>query len=250
QRAREGDLFHAHLRRSVFADRDSAVGSDHFHVGVGVRHRHAKLLEALVDHERRETGDERDLTGIGQSAGNGGHVGLRDAAFEEPLRKFLGEISRAGGLRKVRIQDHHVPIRAAHFDQRTAECFAGCRPQFQFKLRLRLRRHYCSSFSASAASSLVGATPWNLGLFSINETPLPFTVLAISTVGLPLVAAASAKAACSAGISCPFTSITCQPNASHLSTSGSTSIMSFTKPSSWMRLLSTITHTLSFLWEA
>ena len=43
--------------------------------------------------------------------------------------------------------------------------------------------HQASSFMACSNSSLFGARPWNPGLFSINETPLPLIVWAMITVG-------------------------------------------------------------------
>ena len=39
QRTGQRDLFHAHLRRAVFADRDAAVRPHHFHVQVRIRRR-------------------------------------------------------------------------------------------------------------------------------------------------------------------------------------------------------------------
>ena len=45
-------------------------------------------------------------------------------------------------------------------------------PGFQFEFGL-VQACYWSSCSASFISSAVGAVPWNLGLFSMKETPLP-----------------------------------------------------------------------------
>ncbi len=45
------------------------------------------------------------------------------------------------------------------------------------------------------------------------ERPLPFSVRATSTDGLPFVARASANAACTAAMSWPSTTMACQPNA-------------------------------------
>ena len=73
---------------------------------------------------------------------------------------------------------------------------AGSQLDFEFGFR---GHDYCSSCRASLTSSGVGAVPWNLGLFSMNETPLPLTVWATMQVGWPLVASASASAAWMAG---------------------------------------------------
>ena len=72
-------------------------------------------------------------------------------------------------------------------------------PSFSSNFGFVWHRHYCISCRASFTSSCVGATPWYLGLFSMNETPLPLMVWAIIAVGLPLVAAASANAPCNRG---------------------------------------------------
>ena len=64
----------------------------------------------------------------------------------------------------------------------------------------------------AAASSGTGL-PWALSWSSTAATPLPFLVLAMITVGLPVVEAASAIAASMAATSWPSISIVCQPNA-------------------------------------
>src|ERR1035441_2060751 len=133
------------------------------------------------------------------------------------------------------IHYHHVPVLAPQFHQRPSAGFA--RGSAHLDCKLGFGRHgYLSSCRASFNSSCVGATPWNLGLFSMNDTPFPLMVCATMHVGLPLVAAASASAPWMAAKLCPSISKTCHPNERHLSTTGATSMMSLTKPSSWIRL--------------
>ena len=79
----------------------------------------------------------------------------------------------------------------------------------------------------------------------MKEMPLPFTVWAMRAVGRPFVAFAPAKAACNAARSWPSTLITCQPKARNFSSSGSTFMMSFVRPSSCTPLSSTMAQTLS-----
>ena len=68
-----------------------------------------------------------------------------------------------------------------------------------------------SSIAASGSSSGLPCQPsW----FSTAFTPLPLIVRAMTTVGFPVVAAASAYAASTASTSWPSISIACQPNAS------------------------------------
>ena len=88
--------------------------------------------------------------------------------------KFLRESGRVGGFGKIRVQRDHIRIRPSEFHQRLAESFARGRAQRQ--VVFRFGGHQASSWSALAHSSRVGAVPWNLGLFSMNDTPLPLTV--------------------------------------------------------------------------
>ena len=70
---------------------------------------------------------------------------------------------------------------------------------------------YCSAF---------GALPCQSQSFSMKETPLPLTLWAMMTVGLPLYARAAAKAASSSPKSCAEHSTTFQPKARNLSAEG------------------------------
>src|SRR5215831_7460693 len=168
--------------------------SDHLHVGMGVGHAGAKLFETLVDDERGEAAYERNLAGIGHAGADSHHVCLGDPAGNEPVGKLLLKISSHRGFGQIRVQHHDVLVFAADLHERAAESFA--RRGAEFDLELRLGGHaYCSSCSASLTSSGVGATPWNLGLFSMKDTPLPLMVCATMQVGLPLVASASFRAA-------------------------------------------------------
>ena len=88
---------------------------------------------------------------------------------------------------------------------------------------------------AATASSGFGALPCHSGLFSMNDTPLPLTVWATISAadrrGLGLV-----ERLVDLGRSWPSISITGQPKACHLATSGSRSQLFVTKSSSWLLL--------------
>jgi hypothetical protein len=81
----------------------------------------------------------------------------------------------------------------------------------------------------------------------MNDTPLPFTVSAMRTVGWPLVCAASSKAARICVMSCPSMRMTCQPKAAYFRSMGAMSMTSFVQPSICSRFRSTTAQTLSTL---
>ena len=141
QRTRQADLFNAHLRRPVVADRDAAVRSHHLQVRASVGRADAQLLEALVHHEHAEAGDKRNLSGHGQAGSHAHHVRFGDAAGEEAIGKFLRKIRGHGGFRKIGIHHHYVFVLAPQFHQRAPEGFARGGAQLDFKFRLCLGRH-------------------------------------------------------------------------------------------------------------
>src|SRR3989338_4190495 len=87
------------------------------------------------------------------------------------------------------------------------------------------------TFSALAPSSLFGGFPCHSYFRSNSGTPRPGMVFAMMTEGLSNSAFASPTARWMSAKSCPFTSITCQLNACHLSESVSKGIISSVKPS-------------------
>src|SRR5579883_1412020 len=227
----QAGLFDAHLRRAVLADGNAAMRPDDLHIEARVSDADAKLLESLVHHERGKAGGERDFAGVRHARGLSDHVGLRDAKGEEPVGELFREVVSHRGFRQVGVANHDVFVLLAEFGQGPAEGLTGGRARFQFELGF-CRHDYRNSCKASFISSAFGAVPWNLGLFSMKETPLPLMVWATMAVGRPLAACACSSALRMAGKSWPLISIAFQPNARHLSASGAISMMSFTKPSS------------------
>ena len=67
--------------------------------------------------------------------------------------------------------------------------------------------------SAIARSGSSSGLPWNPFLSSTSATPWPLSVRAITSVGPPVVAIASAYARSISSTSCPSIAIACQPNA-------------------------------------
>jgi hypothetical protein len=105
-----------------------------------------------------------------------------------------------------------------------------------------------SSFSAAVNSSRLGALPCQPGWFSIKLTPLPLTVSARMTVGMPLGIRGLSNASTTLIMSWPLIAqTTCQPKLVYLSASGSTFITSLTQPSICRRLQS-MTATMLSRW--
>jgi hypothetical protein len=111
--AGQADFLDAHLGGAVFADRDAAVGAHDFEIDLRIGGTAAKLFEALVHGEGRETGDEGDLAGQSQACADGRHVGLGDPAGDEPVGELLLKVSGHGGLGKIRVAHDDVAVFAA-----------------------------------------------------------------------------------------------------------------------------------------
>src|SRR5213079_3590852 len=176
---------------------------------------------------------EGNLAGRREPGGDGDHVRLRDAELEEAIGKGLPEIDGLQRFRRVGADDDHVGVPPPEVHEGSAEVRT-------LALHLpRSRGHIDASIPSSSArasfnSSSLVAAPWYLILFSMNETPFPFTVRAITAVGRPLVRWASSIAARIWRKSCPSIVRTCQLNASHFSARGSSGMMSSVRPSCWI----------------
>src|SRR5206468_8227847 len=125
---------------------------------------------------------ERDLPGRCQACGDADHVRLRDSELEEPVRKRLAEIDRLDRFRRVRADHNDVRVAPTEIDERSAEVRS-------LALHLpgscgQIAASWASSSArASFSSSSLVAAPWYLILFSMQATPLPFTVREIPSVG-------------------------------------------------------------------
>jgi hypothetical protein len=109
-----------------------------------------------------------------------------------------------GGFGQIRIQGHDILIFRPASTSTRPKAWRVANPSFSSNFALV--SIYANSIKAFSISSSVGAVPWNFGLFSLNETPLPFIVWAMIAVGFPFVAAASWNAACKAGVLRPSSS--------------------------------------------
>src|SRR5207245_11339667 len=162
-----------------------------------------------------------------------------------------------GGFRQVGVEGDDAVVLGPELQERFAERrAAGCgRPHFfsravssstiarvaesVFKYSSQAPSEIPrTSRMAAIASAGFGALPCHSGSFSMNDTPLPFTVWATMKVGVPRVASAWSSAFAIWATSWPSISTTGQPNACHLAVTGSRSSTFFTKLSSWILLQS------------
>src|SRR5439155_20941162 len=172
-----------------------------------------------------------------------------------PRRILLREVPGHGRLRQVGIERDDALVARAQIEEGFAECGATGLGRHHFFSRAAssstiarvdaLVFKYSSqalsvipitSLIALIASAGFGALPCHSGSFSMNDTPLPFTVCATMKVGVPRVASAWSSAFAIWATSWPSISTTGQPNACHLAVTGSRSSTFFTKLSSWILL--------------
>src|SRR5699024_4370051 len=173
------------------------------------------------------------------------HISLCDTTVNMALRKLFPEHNGLRRICQVSIQDYQILMFPSQLHEGIAVAVAGsnflhlchnCSPAFSSSA---IAWAYCSSF---------GAFPCQSTLFSIKETPLPFSVLAIIAVGIPFTVLASANAAASCSKSFPSaTLITWKLNASNFLSIGYGELTSSMLPSVCKLLLSTITTRLSSL---
>src|ERR1700704_2581340 len=231
--AHERDVLVDLVGGPVRPDGQACVRTEDLHIQVRVRN-------VLPDHVVRVRAPEhaigrreRDLSRGREPSRDADHVRLRDPELEQSVWEGLAEFDRLDRFRRVGANDDHVRVA-------TTEAHEGFREVRPLALLLpRGRGQNATSIASSSArasfnSSSLVAAPWYLILFSMNETPFPLTVRAMTAVGRPRVRWASSIAAKIWRKSCPSIVRTYQLNASHFSASGSSGMMSSVRPSCWI----------------
>ena len=205
-----------------------------------------------VDAGPADGGHAHEVVGPGEEGAEGGGVGhpaphldadgvghhllLGDEALDVAVGVGLAEDLGEGGVGHLAVEGDHVAPGVAQGGQGLAVDLAGGDGAAQLvggELELAagledvgvavgaaglgtvavMPRSPPSSSMAPSMSSR--GLPWALSWSSTAFTPLPFLVRARITVGLPVTATASAKAASMASTSWPSTSMACQPKASN-----------------------------------
>jgi hypothetical protein len=85
----------------------SRMGTHDAHIGPGVGHGHADLVEAAGD-EAAEGADEGHLAVQGEARTGTDHIGLGNPHLEEAIRVFLGEELALGAFGEVGVEDHDL----------------------------------------------------------------------------------------------------------------------------------------------
>src|SRR5690606_22319009 len=226
--AHQRNVVGGEVRRPVLVARQPRVAADQLDVRLRVGNAGADLLASAEREQRGKRVDKRDRAAQRQPCPDIHHRRLGYTQVEEAIRVPVRKILRQRRRRHVRIEHNYVVVQVTVFSQRHA-------------IRLSLRdlahtRYPFSSACASANSSSLGTAPCHLAEFSMNETPLPLVVCAITTVGMLWISSAVSSASRICRMLCPLISSTVKPNARHLSTSGSSGMISCAAPSSWTSL--------------
>src|SRR5699024_8589010 len=178
-----------------------------------------------------------------QACPDADHVLLGDAHVDQPVRERLPEGDQVGGADRVVAHGHHPLVLGGQLDQLLGERGAVVIPG-----RGCIGECHTSSLAARATCSAVGTLWCHSTRSSMNETPLPLIVRAMTATGRPSLGVV--QASCRARWSWPSTSRTSAPNASSLAASGSRALVSSVRAPCCRRLRSMITVRLSSRWWA
>ena len=123
-RAHQGDILAALVRRAVLADGDARMGADDLDVQLRIADRVAHLLERSARREHRKGRRERDLSAGRKARRNTDHVALRDAAVKEAFRIFFLEDAGFRGRGKIRVQHNDIGIFGGQLRDRLAKALS------------------------------------------------------------------------------------------------------------------------------
>jgi hypothetical protein len=124
QRAHDGEVLGAVVRGAAFGGRHAAVGTGNLHVKVGVGGIDVDLIEGLARGEGGKRGGEGHITLRREAGGDPEHVGFSDPALDEAVGKPLLEEDGARRGVQVGVEDEHIFVPLAEFDEGFAEDFA------------------------------------------------------------------------------------------------------------------------------
>src|SRR6185503_12279476 len=160
------------------------------------------LFQRAASQEARGAACERNLPGAGQAGTHPDEILFGDADINQAIGKAPLELFQV--RRAHRIVDHSddATVLLGERDQGLGECDAAISA---------FHSSPSSSTSAAASSSSVGTRWCHSTRSSMNETPRPLFVLAMTHVGRPAQAGRVSNTLMSAPISCPSTSTTLQP---------------------------------------
>ena len=113
------------MGRTILAEGDARVGRRYLDVGLAV----GDLLTYLVidpsGHELGERAGEGNLAGDGEARRGANHIGLGDAALDEPFGKFFCEGVHLERTLEVRRQRHYPFVLPSRLEQPCSEAAPG-----------------------------------------------------------------------------------------------------------------------------
>jgi len=112
-----GQILNALMGCPVLSNRQSAMGTHHFHIQAGIRHTVAHLFPSPSSGKHREGIDEGFLSTGGQSSSHPHHIGLRDPHIKKTVRVGCGKLFGHCGARQVSIQNHQIRLLIRQFHQ-------------------------------------------------------------------------------------------------------------------------------------
>ncbi len=204
-----------------------------FQIDVRIGDRHAQLLKSFVDGEARETGCERNFAAGGQACADRDHIRFGDSALEEAIGKFLRKEVGVSGFGEVGVQRDDIFVLATEFDQSFAESLARGHSHLQFEFCFGF--HLCELHQCFFHLLFGGRHAVKLGIVLHERDPFALHGVgdrsrwACFWLRQPLRKRPAGRGCCGHP-----DSMACQLKARHLSASGSSGMMSFTNPSSWM----------------
>ena len=176
------------------------MGGGDLHVQVRVAHGVADLVVGAPGAEHGERARERDVAGQRETRGHVDHVLLGDAAVEQaPGVSRVGELLGGGRAGQVGVHGHDghaLSRRARRASRRTRRAWPSSGQRVSVFAQFHhdgppIPRRRTAPPEPSQVPRRFGALPCQPAWFSMKETPLPFTVRAITHTGRAVSAASA-----------------------------------------------------------
>ena len=195
-RAHQRNILVTLMGSSILSYRNSCMGSADLNIQMRISYGIPDLFKGSSCSKHGKAAHKWDLTGGCHTGSNANHITFCNTAVDMSVGICFLKNTCFGSSSKICIQNDYIRIFCSQFYQSVSVTFPG-RDLFHCIIC-----HYASSFNSSSSifsrsaiatayCSSFGAVPCQLTLFSIKETPFPFTLCAMIAVGMPLVCLAS-----------------------------------------------------------
>src|SRR5215475_12323967 len=150
------------------------------------------LLQSAAGQKRRSRADERDQADVGEAGTDADEVLFSDSDVDHPIGELLTEGDQVARADRVVAHGNDSPVSACQRNELVPECLpAVVRRGFD-----ETSGHADNSLMAWSICSRLGTLWCHSTRSSMNETPLPFMVLAITHTGRPLAEGPNATNNC------------------------------------------------------